>query len=113
MPKKPKDPKIFLGHIIDSINAVGKYTKDISREEFYSNRQIIDAVVRNMEIIGEAAKNLPKNLRVNTPHIPWKMMTGMRDNLIHEYFGVDKEEVWKTIKEDLPPLKKEIERLLK
>ena len=86
---------------------------NVSEDEFYSNRQIIDAVVRNIEIIGGATKNLPKNFRANVPHIPWQKMAGMRDNLIHEYFGVDKQEIWKTIKEDLSPLKKEIELLLK
>ena len=108
-----KDPKIFFKHILNSIAAIEEYTKGISEDEFYSNRQIIDAVVRNIEIIGEATKNLPKNIRANTPYIPWKKMAGMRNNLIHEYFGVDKQEVWNTAKQDLPALKKEIEILLK
>jgi len=108
-----KDPKVFLKHILDSIATIEEYIKGVSEDKFYSNRQIIDAVVRNFEIIGEATKNLPKNLKANTPHIPWGKMAGMRNNLIHEYFGVDKQEIWKTIKEDLPDLKKEIEILLK
>lgn len=108
-----KDPKVFLKHILNSIVAVEEYTKGISEDEFYSNRQIIDAVVRNFEIIGEATKNLPANFRAAAIHIPWEKMAGMRNNLIHEYFGVDKQEVWNTAKEDLPALKKEIEILLK
>jgi len=108
-----KDPKVFFKHILDSIATIEEYIKGVSEDKFYSNRQIIDAVVRNIEIIGEATKNLPKNLKANTPHIPWGKMAGMRNNLIHEYFGVDKQEIWKTIKEDLPDLKKEIEILLK
>jgi len=108
-----KDPKVFFKHILDSIATIEEYIKGVSEDKFYSNRQIIDAVVRNFEIIGEATKNLPKNLKANTPHIPWGKMAGMRNNLIHEYFGVDKQEIWKTIKEDLPDLKKEIEILLK
>jgi len=108
-----KDPKIFLKHILNSIATIEEYTKGISEGEFYLNRKTIDAVVRNFEIIGEATKNLPKNIITNTPHIPWEKMAGMRNNLIHEYFGVDKQEVWSTAKEDLPALKKEIEILLK
>jgi len=108
-----KDPKVFFKHILDSIATIEEYIKGVSEYKFYSNRQIIDAVVRNFEIIGEATKNLPKSIRANTPYIPWGKMAGMRNNLIHEYFGVDKQEIWKTIKEDLPDLKKEIEILLK
>lgn len=108
-----KDYKIFLEHILESINYIQEFVKGKTREDFDSSIQLQDAVVRRIEIIGEATKNLPENFKINTIHIPWKQMAGMRDNLIHEYFGVDKEEVWKTINNDLPYLKKEIELLLK
>lgn len=108
-----KEPKIFLEHILESIEAILEYTAGISQAEFSETRQKVDAVTRRFEIIGEATKNLPANFRATATHIPWKQMTGMRDNLVHEYFGIDYDEVWKTIKEDLPALKKEIEILLK
>jgi len=108
-----KDPKVFLGHILESIEAILEYTAGISQDEFSRSRKIVDAVTRRIEIIGEATKNLPADFRAANVHIPWKQMTGMRDNLVHEYFGIDYDEVWKTIKEDLPALKKEIEILLK
>ncbi|OGF23451.1 hypothetical protein A3D45_00895 [Candidatus Falkowbacteria bacterium RIFCSPHIGHO2_02_FULL_42_9] len=108
-----KDPKIFLSHILESIEAIEEYTAGISQDEFSGSRQKVDAVTRRIEIIGEATKNLPANFRAANIHIPWKQMTGMRDNLVHEYFGIDYDEVWQTIKEDLPVLKKEIKMLLK
>lgn len=108
-----KDPKIFLEHILESIEAIEEYAAGISQAEFSKSREKVDAVTRRIEIIGEATKNLPANFRATAIHIPWKQMTGMRDNLVHEYFGIDYDEVWHTIKEDLPVLKKEIKILLK
>lgn len=108
-----KDPKIFLGHILERIEAIEEYTAGVSQAEFSRSRQKVDAVTRRIEIIGEATKNLPADFRATAIYIPWKQMTGMRDNLVHEYFGVDYDEVWQTIKVDLPALKKEIIILLK
>ena len=108
-----KDPKIFLEHILDSIGAIEEYTKNIGEDEFCAARKTVDAVVRNIEIIGEAVKNLSTGFKNKAPHIPWKKIAGMRDNLIHEYFGVNKSLVWEVVKKDLPELKKEIELLLK
>lgn len=108
-----KDPEVFLGHILESIEAIEEYTAGINKDKFLKIRQKIDAVVRRIEIIGEATKNLPAGLKFNTPHIPWKKIAGMRDNLIHEYFGVNEDLVWKVVKKDLPALKKEIKMLLK
>lgn len=107
-----KNPKIFLEHILESIEFIEEYTAGISQAEFSESREKIDAVIRRIEIIGEASKNLPANFRATAVHIPWKQIAGMRDNLIHEYFGVDYDEVWQTVKEDLPALKKEIEIIL-
>ncbi|NCO25042.1 DUF86 domain-containing protein [Candidatus Parcubacteria bacterium] len=108
-----KDPKIFLEHILESTEFIEEYTAGITKTEFLKLREKIDAVVRRIEIIGEATKNLPANFKLTAPHIPWKKIAGMRDNLIHEYFGVNEDLVWKVVKKDIPELKKEIELLLK
>jgi uncharacterized protein with HEPN domain len=107
-----KDDKIFIEHILDSIRAIEMFTMGVTEDDFYSNREKFDAVVRNLEIIGEAAKNINIEFRNKYPLIPWRQIAGMRDNLIHEYFGVDKEEVWKTVKSDIPMLKEELEGLM-
>lgn len=106
-------PHVFLRHILDSIEAIEEYTEDCSEEEFLDLREKQDAVVRRVEIIGEAVRNIPPDFREQHPHIPWKKIAGMRDKLVHEYFGVDFELVWEVVKNDLPPFKEQVEELLK
>ncbi len=86
--KAKKDPKIFLKHILESIEQIEKNTKSFSEDEFSNSITIQDAVVRRLEIIGEAVKNLPRSFRNKNTKIPWKKIAGMRDVLIHEYFVV-------------------------
>jgi len=109
---KYKNPLFFLEDINSSLAKIFKYTDYIDFEKFVSNDMIKDAVERNFEIIGEAVKNLPEDLRNQNPQIPFKQIAGMRDKLIHDYFGVDYEIVWKTIKDKLPQFKKDIENLI-
>ena len=85
----------------------------MSYEEFTRDDKTVYAVVRAIEIIGEAAKNIPGNVRKNYPEIPWKDMAGMRNKVIHEYFGVKLNIVWRTVKEEIPPLKPLFEKILK
>ena len=105
-----KEDKLYLNDIWEAILKIEKYTKGLSYEEFLNNMMVIDAVVRNLEIIGEATKNLSKEIKSQYPEIPWKEMAGIRDKLIHEYFGIDLDIVWKTIKYRLPELKKYLKR---
>ncbi len=97
--------KLYLQDIWESIIAIEEYTRNISEEEFYKNRQIQDAVIRRLEVIGEAVKNIDEDFRSKFLRIPWKRIAGMRDIITHKYFGVKLERVWDVVKKDLPDLK--------
>ena len=107
-----KDVKIFLLYIIESIERIEDYIEGMSREDFMENIQVQDAVLRRLEIIGEAVKNIPQDFRKEYSQIPWKQIAGTRDILIHEYFGVDLDLVWEIIKRDLPELREKIKKIL-
>jgi uncharacterized protein with HEPN domain len=106
-----KDDFAYVEHILLCISKIQEYTKNIEQTEFNKNELIQDAVIRNIEIIGEATKKISANLKSQYREIPWKEMSGMRDKLIHDYFGVDVEVVWKTVKEDIPYLKSLIQSI--
>ena len=108
-----KDDTVFLKHILDAINLIEEYLKDKSYEEFKNNRMLQDAVIREIEIIGEAAKNLSKEFRNKQSDIPWRQIAGMRDKLIHGYFGVDLDAVWDTATRDIPSLKGKLQEIIK
>lgn len=107
-----KDPQVLFQHILESITWIAKDVSSLSEDEFYENVPIQDAVVRRLEIIGEAVRNLPNEIKDSNPSTPWLDIADMRNKLIHEYFDVDLELVWEVIKQDLPPLKKQIEELM-
>lgn len=102
----------YIEDILDSIDAIEEFVKGMNFEEFKKNKKTVYAVVRAIEIIGEAAKNIPQTVKEKHPKIPWKDMAAMRDKVIHEYFGVDKQVVWETIKHDIPNIKSPIKKIL-
>jgi len=99
---------IYLDDILESIEKINNFTKDVNKEEFYANEEKQYAVIRGIEIMGEAARNIPEEFKMKNPDIPWKKINAMRNILIHTYDKVDIEEVWRVIKKDLQELKKKI-----
>lgn len=111
--KEKREFRDYLFDIFDTIEKIEGFTQDLSFEAFAEDEMRVFAVVRALEIIGEAAKNIPVDVKENYPSVPWKEMAGTRDKLIHFYFGVNLNVVWKTIIRDLPPLKEQISEILK
>src|SRR5690606_8927289 len=106
-----KNDRVYLQHIIESMDYIASYVVS-GKDEFMNTRLIQDAVIRNLEIIGEATKNLSKNIRTEFNDIPWREMAGLRDVLIHDYFGVDLFTVWGVVEKELPRLRKEVAKIM-
>jgi uncharacterized protein with HEPN domain len=108
-----KSDSVYLHHILDAIKRIEEYTEKIDHERFINTNLLQDGVIRQIQIIGEAAKRLSPKITNKYKDIPWKDITGMRDKLVHDYFGVDVEAVWKTVKNDIPFLKNQINNISK
>ncbi len=105
--------KDYLEDMWNAAKEALEFTEGMSFEEFRRDRKTINAVVRSLEVMGEAAKKVPEDVRSEYPEVPWREIAGMRDKLIHEYHGVDLRIVWKTVREDIPPLLSILEKLAK
>lgn len=107
-----KDPLIFIRHILENIEDIEEFSEGLTKDALKDNKLKQKAIVRSLEVIGEAVKNIPAFFKNKYPAIEWTTISGLRDKLIHHYFGVDLGIVWEVVKEDLPKLKREIQRIL-
>jgi len=106
-----KDATTFIEHILECIELIERYTENKTEADFFDSIQLQDAVIRRIEIIGEAVKNIPDEIKGKYSEAPWKEIAGMRDILIHEYFGIDLELTWEVVTRDIPDLKKKMLRI--
>lgn len=106
-----KDEAVYLKHILDAIKKIESYTSG-GRKNFFQNTMVQDAVIRNLEVIGEAVRNLSPEFRGRHPDVPWRSITALRNVLIHEYFGVELEIVWRVVQRRVPSLKGYVKILL-
>ena len=109
---KDREFSDYLNDILEAIGDIQNFTQNMSFKDLESDKKTLYAVIRCLEILGEAVRKIPKNVKEGYPDIPWKEIAGMRDKLIHEYFGVDTQTIWDTIQEDLPPLKETITNII-
>jgi len=103
--------ELYLTDIKEAIDKIEKYVRQMTFTDFEQDSKTVDAVTRNIEVIGEAAKHIPAEVRLKHMEIPWKQIVGSRSKAIHEYFGIDLEILWRTATEDIPKLKKQIAKI--
>ncbi len=107
-----KDDLAYIEHILNCIQKIRKFSTSLTKDDFAKNEMAQDAIIRNLEIIGEATKNISARFRDNNDNIPWRSMAGLRDKLIHDYMGVDIDVVWETVNKDLPELENKLKLII-
>ncbi len=107
-----RDPRLYIDDILEAIRSIKEYTASMDYEAFVQDRKTLDAVVRNLEIIGEAAGRLPESMKTSTSYIEWRKIVGLRNILIHEYFGISLPVVWDVLQNKLEPLEAACLKLL-
>lgn len=106
-----RDVRLFLADMLDALEKIERYTAGLSHEEFWENDLVADAVVRNLEVIGEAARHVPVEARERFPEVQWRQIVGFRNVVIHEYFAVDLDIVWTVVKHHLPQLRAALKKI--
>lgn len=107
-----RDYRLFLSDISDCCHKIERYTKDMAQEQFIANDMAFDAVMRNLEIIGEAMRHIPEEVRLRHSEVPWRTIVAFRNIVIHEYFGIDEDIVWDVVENKIPELLKQIEGVI-
>ncbi len=107
-----RDYRVFLDDIVAAIDKIAAFTESLSQEQFAADVRTFDAVIRNLEIVGEAAKHVPQDVRLKFPNVEWRKAAGLRDLLAHEYFAVDADIIWDVVKNKLPQLRQEVVGIL-
>ena len=108
-----RDYRLYLEDILEAIEKIERYLEAVSFQEFCGDAMRVDAVLRNLEIIGEATKSIPPGARISQPDVEWRKIAGLRDIVIHEYFGVDLEIIWDVVRNKLPDLQQTIATMLR
>ena len=100
-------------HILEAIQRVESYTQDMEFSEFSQNPLVIDAVIRNLQVIGEASRLVPEEIQTKYPHVPWQLMRGMRNVFVHDYERIDPAILWQTVRSNLPPLRDQLLKIVR
>lgn len=106
-----RDWQLFLRDIMTCIERIGTYVSGLDRKDFFADQKTMDAVMRNLEVIGEAAKKLPENIKEKYPNVEWRKLAGLRDILVHHYFGIDEDIIWDVLANKILEVKTELEKI--